>query len=214
MDAKSVAVGESAPGARRPGRPRHLTPSSGYIKRRNEIIEVAAGVFEAKGYGAGSLDDVAVELNLRKASLYYYVRSKAELLYLIFDRAISTALDRLEQPRHALMDPKERLSHLLVHQIHQIAANTSLFAVFFDQRPHLDDAYEREIETKERRYLRIFIDAIDDAIEAGVFEPMDSRYGAQLLLGMANWTYKWFDPVRDDAEELAATAIALLLGTR
>lgn len=196
---------------RSPGRPRHITPSSGFLQRRAEIIDVAAGVFQAKGYDSGSLDDVAEALNLRKASLYYYVRSKGELLYFVFDRAITTALDSLEQPAHSTMAPRDRLEHLLAHQIRVIAGDTSLFSVFFDQRPHLDDSYEHEIALKERRYLHIFAKAIDEASSARVIARVDPRYGAQLILGMANWTYKWFDKSRDNADELAQAAISLIL---
>ena len=31
------------------------------------------------------------------------------------------------------------------------------------------------------------------------------------LIGMTSWTYKWFDPARDDADELSATLIKLVL---
>ena len=82
---------------RRRGRPRQTELSADYIRRRQEIIETAARVFHARGYETGSLDDVAAEMDLRKASLYYYVDSKAQLLYWVFDRAISLALERLDQ---------------------------------------------------------------------------------------------------------------------
>lgn len=206
--------GTVEPVQRRPGRPRHETPSPGFIKRRTEIIDVAANVFQAKGYDAGSLDDVAAALNLRKASLYYYVRSKAELLYLVFDRAITVALESLEQPIHSSMPPYDRLEHLLSHQIRLVASDTSLFSVFFDQRPHLDNSYELEIQSKERRYLHLFISAVEEAGAAGLIAPVDARYGAQLLLGMANWTYKWFEVDRDNASDVAKTAVSLILGSR
>lgn len=196
---------------RGPGRPRHVTPSIGFLQRRAEIIDVATNVFQAKGYDSGSLDDVAEALDLRKASLYYYVHSKAELLYLVFDRAITVALNSLEQPAHSALAPRDRLEHLLAHQIRVIAGDTSLFSVFFDQRPHLEGSYAQEIALKERRYLHIFAKAIEEASSSGVIASVDPRYGAQLILGMANWTYKWFDEGRDNADELAKAAILLML---
>ena len=64
-------------------------------------------LFQQKGYEAGSLDDVAEALDLRKGSLYYYIRSKGQLLFFIFDRAISTALERIERPGPARRAPAE-----------------------------------------------------------------------------------------------------------
>lgn len=204
--------GEPIP-ARRPGRPRHVEPSPEYRARLIEIVETAARVFRAKGYDAGSLDDVAAELDLRKASLYYYVRSKAELLYRVFDRAITTALASIESSLE-IEDPRERLASLISHQAVSVAGEPSFFSVFFDQRPRLASDYEAEIRAKERHYLRVFADAVAAAVEQGELPGIDPRYGAQAILGMTSWSYKWFDPVRDDAEEFARTCVDLVLAGR
>jgi hypothetical protein len=87
----------------------------------------------------------------------------------------------------------------------------TMFTVFFDNRPRLDETYEAGIRTKERRYVRIFAEAIRAASAAGTISELDARYGAQALLGMTSWTYKWFDPSRDDAEQLAETLTRLVL---
>lgn len=207
----NAASGPARPEGRRPGRPRHVTPSPDYVKRREEIVEVAAKVFQAKGYDAGSLDDVAAALDLRKASLYYYVRSKAELLYLVFDRAISVALADLEKIATS-GTPAERLEKLVRHQVTTVASDPSLFAVFFDQRPRLNADYETDIRVKERRYLQLYVETVEAAIASKTISVKDPRYAAQLLLGMANWTYKWVDPDRDDIDALADAAVQLVLG--
>ncbi len=196
---------------RRPGRPRNVEPSPEFVARMSEIVETAARVFQAKGYDAGSLDDVAAALDLRKASLYYYVHSKAELLYRVFDRAITLALARLSD---ALLidDPRRRLEALIRDQTVNVAREPAFFTVFFDQRPRLAPTYESDIRAKERQYLRVFREAVESAVDQGSLPPVDPRYGAQAILGMTNWVYKWFDPSRDDPERFATTCIELLLG--
>lgn len=191
-----------SPERRRPGRPRLAKPSPEFLARREQIVDAAARVFRERGYDAGTLDDVAAALNLRQASLYYYVRSKAHLLYLIFDRAMALALEHLEG-LGSLGDPGERLRMLIRHQVTVVAQEPSLFTVFFDHRPHLDDAYSAEIRAKERRYFRVFVEAVRDAVAAGMMPPVNPRYGAQALLGMTNWVYKWFDPQWDNLDRLA-----------
>lgn len=196
---------------RRPrGRPRLTEPSAEYRQRMDEIVDTAAAIFRRDGYETGSLDDVAASLGLRKSSLYHYVRSKAELLYLIFDRAITLALDRLDRLAH-LTDPEERLAALIAHQVRLMADEPQLFVVFFDSRPRLDESYERAIRAKERRYVRIYAEAVRSASAAGVIPDIDPRYGAQAILGMAIWIYKWFDPARDDSEQLIDTFVRLVL---
>jgi TetR/AcrR family transcriptional regulator, cholesterol catabolism regulator len=193
------------------GRPRLEEPSDGYLTRRNDIIDVAARVFHAKGYEAGSLSDVADALDLRKASLYYYVKSKAELLFMVFDRAISRGLEELEAVGQ-IEDPRQRLIVLIRHQALIIASDPGMYTVFFDDRPRLDAAYEKDIAEKERRYLQAFSDAVSAAVEAGVVPAVDPRYAGQAILGMTTWIYKWIKTERDDPAAFADTCVRLLLG--
>ena len=51
-----------------------------YIARREEIILAAARVFRERGFDAATLRDIADALNTDRASLYYYIGSKEELL--------------------------------------------------------------------------------------------------------------------------------------
>ncbi|MBW0101442.1 TetR/AcrR family transcriptional regulator [Pseudonocardia sp. KRD291] len=203
---------ESAVPRRRPGRPRLTEPSPEYRVRLEEIIDTATVVFHERGFDAGSLDDVAAVLGFSKASLYHYVRSKAQLLYLIFDRAITLSLHRLDA-MSGIPDPRERLATLIAHQVRMVAEEPSLFAVFFDQRPRLDDSFDADIRRKERAYVRRVAEVIQAANGAdGPAGGLDARHAAHALLGMTSWVYKWMDPARDTPEAVARTMIGLVLG--
>jgi AcrR family transcriptional regulator len=184
------------------------------VALQSEIIDQAAKVFRKRGYAGVPLDDVADALGLRKASLYYYVRTKDHLLYLVFDRAISSALERLEQISAASLSPRTRLEALIRHQTSTVAEDLEEFTVFFDQHYHLDDESKTEMQKKERRYLRLFAEMVSAAIEDGALPDVDPTYAAQAVLGMTSWIYKWFDPERHDPDAYADVVIALLLGSR
>lgn len=209
-DLDSPSQPNEAPAKRRPGRPRLEAPSQEYIARRDEIIATAAEVFHQKGYDAGTLEDVAEALDLRRASIYYYVRSKAHLLFLIIDRALGLALDELDEYTK-LPDPRERLETFIRHQVRTITGEPSMFTVFFDHRLRLEQEYEARIRDKERRYVRAYLKVVQDAVKAGVIGKVDPRYGAQAILGMTTWSYKWFDPTRDNADRLADSCVKLVL---
>lgn len=170
---------------------------------------MATEVFREQGFDAGSLDDVAAAIDLRKASLYYYVKSKADLLRLIFDRAISRSLEKIGEYA-AIDDPRQRLEALVRHQALLVASNPGLFSVFFDQRGGLRSDDLVEIRAKERTYVRYFIEAVEDAMTEGVLPPGDARMMADTLIGMTSWVYKWFDPDRDDPHEFADLCVAVL----
>lgn len=196
---------------RRPGRPRQVEPSDAFLARRTEIIATAVEVFRQRGFDQGTLDDVAASLGTGRASLYHYVGSKPHLLFLIFDRAITSTLAEMDELM-TIADPEQRLRALMRHQVEIITRNPSMFAVFFGDRTALDEKYESEIRPKERRLLRNLIETLVAANEAGVVQVGDPRLAAQAILGMTSWIYKWFDPGRDDPDEFVRICEQLVFG--
>ena len=56
----------------------------------SEILRVAATCFGEMGYRATTLDTIAAKAGLSKVTLYRYVKSKDELLSLVFERTIES----------------------------------------------------------------------------------------------------------------------------
>jgi AcrR family transcriptional regulator len=198
---------------RRPGRPRLETPSPEYLERRDEILARAGEVFEAKGYDAGTLEDVARAMGMRKAGLYHYVSSKSQLQFLLFDRAWEIGFARVAEIP-AIADPGERLAALIRMHVSLVAEQRSLFTVFFGRRPRFDDASEQTFLERERRYVGIFARAVRDATHAGLLPPVDPRIGAMGLLGMTSWVYRWYHAAGVTADEIADSFVLLVLRER
>lgn len=209
MSASSRSGEPLKPSRRRPGRPKLTEPSPEYRQRLADIIETATVVFHERGYDSGSLDDVAAALGLAKPSLYHYLSSKNQLLYFIFDRALSTAILRLEA-LSMIDDPRQRLAALIAHQVRMVAGEPTLFAVFFDSRPRLDDEYAALIDRREHEYIGRFAGLVEQALPAEAAAD-EVRYTTHALIGMTSWIYKWFDPARDDRDEIARRMIRLVV---
>jgi len=201
------------PARRRRGRPRHEGPSAAHLERRAEILARAGEVFDAKGYDAGTLDDVAKAMGMRKAGLYHYVSSKAELLFLLFERAWEVGFERMAGVED-IADPAERLAAVIRRHVDLTAECRSLFTVFLGRRPQFDEAAERAFLEKERRYVAIFVRAVREAAAAGVIPAVDPRVGAMALVGMTSWVYHWYDTAAMTAERIGDEFVRLLLGSR
>lgn len=204
------AADGSSPSRRRPGRPRLDAPSADHLARLEEILAKASEVFDAKGYDAGTLDDVAEAMGMRKAGLYHYVRSKSHLLFLLFDRAWDLGFERI-QGIPDIEDPRERLAALIRSHACLIAERKSLFTVFFGHRPRFDEAAEQRFRENERRYVGVFARAVRDAVDAGVIPPVDPRRGAMALMGMTSWVFKWYDPGTMTPAEIGDDFVRLIL---
>jgi TetR/AcrR family transcriptional regulator, cholesterol catabolism regulator len=198
---------------RRPGRPRLTEPSPEYVATLDRIVSAAAEVFRARGYARSTLDDVAAALDLRRVSLYHYVRSKAHLLSLVCERALATALVSIEEFDH-IEDPAERLKALVRMHATLIAREPAMAKVFFDEQASLPDEDRTRIGDVHRQYFKAFTRTVKACIDAGALPRADARLSALAIVGMVTWVYKWFRPGRDDPEVFADTCVALILEPR
>ena len=82
-------------------------------RRQQDILKVAARLFAERGYERTTLEMIANELDLSKPSLYYYVKSKEDVLAHIFQQIFQDMLDHVQTAFSQDMSPPERLHHLI-----------------------------------------------------------------------------------------------------
>ena len=85
---------------------------SAALNRREQILEIATHLFQ-KGFRATSLDEVAAEMGVTRPALYYYFRSKEELLVAIYDRAVGVLIDQAAPLFDQGLEPDVLLRRLL-----------------------------------------------------------------------------------------------------
>ncbi|MBN1382746.1 MAG: TetR/AcrR family transcriptional regulator [Deltaproteobacteria bacterium] len=67
------------------GASKNTGTSAVFQKRKSNIIKKAAKLFIKKGYAQTSMRDIAKATGIDVGNLYYFIKSKEEILYLIFD---------------------------------------------------------------------------------------------------------------------------------
>ncbi len=181
-------------------------PASRGINRET-LLATAAGLFASKGYRATTLDDIASELGLKKASLYHYIDSKDELLADIY----TDIFDRIEAavaPLASLPLPvDERLRRMIHAHLAVVTAELPSLSVVFSEESELPAGLQRGIRRRKRTHDALFENVIAQGQREGVFRPGSPRLKVVALLGMCNWIYKWLRPDAADqatVEEIAA----------
>ena len=66
-------------------------------RRKLDILKVAARLFAERGYERTTLEMVADELGLSKPSLYYYLKSKEDILADIFQEIFQRILESAQR---------------------------------------------------------------------------------------------------------------------
>ena len=79
--------------------------SSRYDQKLEFILRTSARVFASEGYHSTSMRDIARETGVSLAGLYYYCRSKEELLFLIQDNCFARVMERLLAQLESARDP-------------------------------------------------------------------------------------------------------------
>jgi AcrR family transcriptional regulator len=164
-------------------------------ERWSELIGVATQVFYEKGYDAASLQDIADRLGMLKGSLYYYIKSKDDLLYTVISEVHRAGLANIESLAAAPGDALQRLRGVVTGHIEHACRNLTGTAVFLHEMQVLGDDRQEEIIGGEHAYRGVFRHLIEDGQREGLIRPaVDPRLAALSILGSTNWVYRWFQP--------------------
>lgn len=158
-----------------------------------ELLEVAIQVFAERGYEGASLQDIADRLGMLKGSLYYYIRTKEDLLFEVIKSAHSAGLAVAEGAANTPGDPLERLERTIIAHVEYTCQTLAASVVILHEMDSLPEERRREAIGPGRVYHRVFEDLVGEAKDAGLLRPSVNPSLATLsFLGAANWVYRWY----------------------
>ncbi len=175
------------------GSPRRVEPSGKSQRRRQELIDAAAKIFQDKGYEAASIQDIADALNILKGSVYYYIDTKEDLLFAAIDQVHRSALANMDKLRQ-LDDPPLTLIRLFIEShIKHISDNLVKATVFFHDFRSLDRERHDYIVAERDEYDAFLRGLIARGQADGSICPdIDPKLATLAILGMMNWSYQWY----------------------
>lgn len=180
--------------------------------RVDELRTVAARLFREHGYDATSMQDIADEMGILKGSVYHYVRTKEDLLWMVVERPLRDLVRDVEK---ILTDESIPLGDRMMKAMEQHARSFEvdypyMFVIVAETGDALAPARRRAFRELQARYTTIW----EHALEAGVKDrtlraDLDVRIACQAIFGMLNWMFRWFKP----GQSLSATEAASTFGT-
>jgi AcrR family transcriptional regulator len=188
-----------------------------YREKRAEIIAAAAAVFQEKGYSASTLSDVARRMGTDRATLYYYVSSKEELLEEVVRPAIAQNLANLEEIEKSSATAREKICAVVEQAMISYEANYPFMYVYIQEDlargPLRDTEWGRAAIRQGHRADVIVRRIIEAGKVEGIFRAdLPASVTTSALTGMTVWTHRWFRPDGVySAKEVADVFCALLL---
>jgi AcrR family transcriptional regulator len=182
-----------------------------YDRRRQRVIDTAAGVIARRGFHATTVGDLVEATGLARGGLYHYIGSKDELLFRIFERLMDPLLDQAEAIVAGDEPPEDQLRALLRAWMAHVEAHRDHMLVFQQEWHFVVGRGGRE-ELRQARAARKRFEAIlGDLLDRAVGAP-DPQLLLMAVLGMVNYAPHWFDPSgRLSAEQIADGYCDLLL---
>jgi len=178
--------------------------------KRAAILSQAAKLFNSKGSRATTLKDIAESLGLTKTSLYYYVKTKEELIYQCYMATLERHHGNLDKVEREYKDPMERIGGFF--ELHfgdwqaaeegrgsHIAALLEIASLQGDHRVAVEAQYISMFK-RIRQYFQ-------DGIASGALRQFDTVSATRALLGSLEWSFSWLHQVaKDEVETVAAQA--------
>jgi AcrR family transcriptional regulator len=179
---------------------------------RDSILEIAVGVFIARGYDATSMEDLSRAAGITKSSFYHHFAGKEALLRAALERSLEGLFALLEEPGATAGTPMERLRHIVAGQVAVLQRDLPYVTLLLRVRGNTES--ERWALERRRAFDAHVAGLVREAVEAGEIRAgTDPVLAARLLSGVVNSLVEWYRPARPGTADLpAAVARAVFEG--
>ena len=180
--------------------------------REDQLLQTATRLFKEKGYRNTSMQDLADALGVQKASLYYYIESKEELLRRLLEHAFTLVGAQIDEIYAADLPPSEKLRRALENHAVTLMDNLNLVSVYMDEYRNLPPRRLKQVLAVRKHYEQTLMQILQEGIASGEFRPVNIEMTVYGLLGMLNWTVQWFSPTGElSSQEIASILVDLAL---
>lgn len=182
---------------------------------RMEIMEGAALCFEARGYAATSLDEVAARISSTKGRIYHHYASKAELFLDVYRTGMMMNFQAIEPLLKLDMSPVDRLKAVLKAHV-LCVIRTKAFQNVVGQgvdmlrhgtMPANEHAELAQLAELRDAYSEHFSKVLEDARADGSIDYSNIKIALNSVFMCINGPIVWFTPRNGQAEkEIEAVA--------
>jgi AcrR family transcriptional regulator len=147
-----------------------ITRNAGLVRERREtLVNAAISVFVEKGFHNATVRDIGRAANMTQGTIYNYVRSKDDILYLVCDRIVSEYNDHTRKALEHAHDPVSRVR----------AAVRAISDVMYRHRREIRLIYQ-DSHLLEPRSLQVILARVEEFI--GMFERIIADAARELEL--------------------------------
>jgi TetR/AcrR family transcriptional regulator, cholesterol catabolism regulator len=180
--------------------------------RWQQILDVSGELFRQKGYSGTSMNDISKAVGLLKGSLYYYIRSKEDLLFEILKGLHDDGEEIVASVKFGSNDSIGQLQLYLMKAIVFAGRNAKRMSIFLRDFEHVPVARRGAIISEREMYVLTATRLIEEGVKRRIIAPsLEPRMAATLIMGAVSSTHEWLRPDgKQPIEEIAASIAHML----
>jgi AcrR family transcriptional regulator len=132
--------------------------------RREQLIRAALEVFQEKGFHATTVRDIGRAAGLTQGTIYNYVRSKEDILFLVCDRVIAEYIASMEKAVAATGDPTKRLEEALRGVTRVMIEQSGAILLVYHESHNLDRRSLRSVLARVQGWIDRFEELIAEGL--------------------------------------------------
>ena len=184
-------------------------------ERKKQILDAAMAVFSRMGFHKARMDDIVEESGLSKGTLYWYFKSKDDIIIALLKYFFEREFTDLETILHGEEPVSDRLKTFVEFTMEDVRRMLDLLPLTFEfyALSLRQESIHQFIKDYFHRYMEALDPVIQEGINQGEFQPVNARdvtiaLGAIVEGTLLLWIY---DPDSIDISHHAQTSLKFLL---
>lgn len=160
------------------------------------------------------MQEIADEMGILKGSVYHYVKTKEDLLWMVVEPVLTGLVERARDILTGSAPIDERLTEAMISHATSFEDNyPQMFVMTRENGETLSPARREEIDALRREYFHLWRSSIVEGQERGeIRSDVEPSLIVHCIFGMLNWMFRWFhlggsSSAREVAEKYARIAI-------
>ncbi len=154
--------------------------------RQQRILDAALRVFSRRGYRDASVEEIADKSNTSKGGVYFHFPGKEAIFLHLLDRTVARLRAKIDVALAGHDDPIAKADAALLAVLHTFAKHRALARLFMVETMGAGHVFQRRMAEVHAEFATIIQRQLDEAVEQGVIEPLDTEIAGRAWFGALN----------------------------
>ena len=149
--------------------------------KRQQILNVASGIFAKFGFAKTTLDDIADAVGMKKGSLYYYFDSKEAIFSAVIHEVATKVFSSMKKAAASATTARDAILKSVESGLRSSKDATNVIGVSVQVKMEIMPHADRILKDFLEDLIKYLSDIIDHGIQRNEFRPCDSARVARAI---------------------------------